>query len=407
MDEDGPIEPVQPPAADDRLWRHPAEQGALQAAANLDARRSYRRIWPSVCVAFVAGCCVVGLAWMLVDSKQRAPIEQVLVQEIAPSEIVFDGTLSFDDWVNDVAQLNRSSVVLLHLPDSAPTATAQAILLRDDGHLMTSAHAIAGAEEITVEYAGGRLPAQIVGVDAVSGVAVLKINSPNLAPPTFGDESRVLTRDQLVALAYSIADGESAKAVDLHGKDQVATSLGGTPLAQLFALSNDLDAQWAGSALLSEDGGIIAMTVPVANGSSYAVPIGLARRVANQLIADGTVDHKPWIGVELSPALSDSLKAQRGVRGGLLLTRVWDETPAARAGLVAGDIIVQAGSVNVFDRTDFNEALAVLEPGDTMEITYSTSAPSVQGNDPLNAPPAEPVEPTLFTTTIILGARPA
>lgn len=406
-DEDGPFEPGQTPAADDRLWRHPAEQGALQAAANLQARKTYRRIWPSVFMSFVAGCCVVGLAWMLVDSNQRAPIEQVVVNEITPNEVVFEGTLSFDDWVNDVAQLNRSSVVALNLPDSAPSNTAQAILLRDDGHLITSAHAIAGVEEIAVEYAGGRLPAQIIGIDNVSGIAVLKINSPNLPPPTFGDETRVVNRDRLVALAYSIAEGEPAKGVDLLGQDQVATSLGGTPMAQLFSLSDDLDNEWAGSALLSEDGGIIAMAVPAENGGSYAVPIGLARRVANQLIDDGTVDHKSWVGVETSPALSDALKAERGVRGGLLLTRVWDETPAARAGLVAGDIIVQAGSVNVFDRTDFFEALAVLEPGDTMEITYSRSNPSVQINDPLAPPPEEPVEPTLFTTTVVLGARPA
>lgn len=406
-DDDGPNEAEQPPAADDRLWRHPAEQGALQAAANLQARRSYRRIWPSVFMSFVAGCCVVGLAWMLVDSNQRAPIEQVVVNEITPSEIVFEGTLSFDDWVNDVAQLNRSSVVSLILPDTAPSETAQAILLRDDGHLMTSAHAIAGVEEILVEYPGGRLPAQVIGVDPVSGIAVLKINSPNLVPPTFGDETRVANRDRLVALAYSITDGESAKAVDLLDRGQVATSLGGTPMANLFSLSDDLDGQWAGSALLSEDGGIIAMAVPAENGGSYAVPIALARRVANQLIADGTVNHKSWVGVETSPALSDSLKAERGVRGGLLLTRVWDETPAARAGLVAGDIIVSAGSVNVFDRTDFFEALAVLEPGDTMEITYSRSAPSVQITTALEPPAEEPIEPTLFTTTVILGARPA
>ncbi len=405
--EDGPFEAGLPPAAQDRLWRHPAERGAHQAAANLEARRSYRRIWPSVLVSFVAGCCVVGLTWMLVDNDQQAPIEEVVINEITPGQVVFEGPLSFDDWVNDVSQLNRASVVSLELPESAPNETAQAILLRDDGHLITSADAIAGAEAIAVDFPGGRLPAQVIGSDPVSGVAVLKINAPDLPPPTFGDETNVSVQDRLVALAHSIDDEELAQTIDLVGVEHVATSIGGTSISNLFSLSDDLDGQWAGSAILSEDGGIVAMTVSSSNGGSYAVPIATARHVANQLIDDGTVDHKSWIGVETSAALSDELKEERGVRGGLLLTRVWDETPAARAGLVAGDIITQAGSVNVFSRTDLAEALAALEPGEPIEISYSRAMQSL----PITSTVAEGIEPDVetdvFTATIIVGARPA
>ncbi len=369
-------------------------------------------------MAFVAGCCVVGLAWMLVDNNQQATIEEVLVNEITPSEVNFEGPLSFDDWVNEVSELNRSSVVALHLVGDSSNDIAQAILLRDDGHLVTSSHAIERADEITAEFAGGQLPAQLIGADTVSGIAVLKINSPNLPPPTFGDESQVLVRDRLVALAHSVDGDDSALAVDLLGEGHVATSISGTPLSNLYSLSDDLNETWAGSALLSEEGGIVAMAVH-ANDGSYAVPITLARRVANQLIADGTANHKAWLGVETSAALSDDLKEDRGLRGGLLLTRVWDETPAARAGLVAGDIITRAGSVNVLDRTDFLEALAALEPGDTLEIAYSRAQPIVEVNNSLSQATSTSAvadgsgiedldadERGLLTTTVVLGARP-
>ena len=353
-------------------------------------------------MAFVAGCCVVGLAWILSADDQQAAINPVVINEIIPEETAFEGTLSFDDWVNDVSQLNNASVVALHLAGDASHDLAQAILIRDDGHLITSAHAITGAEDITAEFLGGTLPAQVIGVDEVSGIAVLKINSPDLPPPTFSDESQVLVSDRLVALSHSTNEREPAKAIDVNGTGHVAVLANGDLLSGLLRLSDDLTGDWTGSAILSEDGGIVAMAVTARDDHSYAIPIAAARQAANQLITDGTVDHKSWLGIVRAP-ITDDLKEQRDVLGGLLLTRVWPETPAARAGLVAGDVIIQAGSVNVIDRTDLLEALAALEPGDAMEITYSRT--TSQSNGSIGEPSS--FENEILTTTVILGARPA
>ena len=403
--EDGPEEPDLMLPAQDRLWRHPAERGAEQAAANLAARRTHGRSWPTTVMAFFAGALVVALAWMLTDDGEQATIEEVRVNEITPEEVAFDGTLSFDDWVNDVSQLNSQSVVALHLGDDAPVETVQAILLRDDGHVITSAHAIMGVENITAQFPGGTEPAQLIASDAVSGIAVLKINSPNLPPPTFGDESQVLVRDRLVALAQHTSDSDSATAqsIDLIGTDQVTLMSSGHLLSGAFRLDEELGADWAGSAILSEDGGIVGMAVTARDGTQFAIPIDAARSAASQLISTGVVEHKAYLGVDRSP-LSENLKEERLILGGVLLTRVWDQTPAARAGLVAGDVIIRAGSVNVLDRTDLAEALALLEPGSTMDITFSrgtTLVPSGVEGEPL-VPQAE-----LLTTTVILAARPS
>lgn len=403
-DTDGPIGPDALLPAQDRLWRHPAERGAEQAAANLAARRTHGRSWPAMMMSFVAGCCVVGIAWMLSNTDEPATIEEVLVNEIIPEEVAFEGTLSFDDWVNDVAELNRMSVVTLHLGGEANQEIAQAILLRDDGHLMTSAQAIAGAEDITAQFPGGSGPAELLASDAVSGVAVLKINSPGLLPPTFGNESEVLVQDRLVALAHSTNDAEPAPlGVELVGTNQVAMTTSGHLLSGAFRLDEDLDEEWSGSAILSEDGGIVAMAVSSRNGNTYAIPIAEARDAANQLISTGTVEHKSFLGVERSP-LSDNLKESRGLLGGVLLTRVWGETPAARAGLVAGDIITRAGSVNVLDRTDLGEALALHEPGSIIEITVARATNRI---DSAVTTEVAGTQSELITTTVILGARPS
>lgn len=405
---DEPLEGVMMPAPD-RLWRHPAERGAEQAAANLAARRVYGRRWPSMLMSFIAGCTVVGTAWIF-QNEPRAPIvEGPTVYEIAPStQPVIAGPISLNTWADEVAQINVTSIVGLHLGGNPRHEMAQAILLTDDGHLITSAHALIGAdpELITAVLPDGeQIPAQLVGTDSVSGVAVLKVTSPELPPPTYGDELQVLAGDRLVALAQQPEDGRSTvRIVDLLGKDHVTSLPNDSLLSGLFRLSDDLDDPWAGSAILDEDGGIVAMAVESRSGSHYAIPTKLARRVAQEIIEVGAAEHRAWLGVDGLVELSDGIKQERGVLGGLLILRVWDETPAAKAGLVAGDIIVGVGSVNVLDRTDLRLVMATLDPGDTVELRYSRSAPATSGNaEPFQI---EPGKNEILTTFVTMGAAP-
>lgn len=406
MYEDGPFEGELMPAQD-RLWRHPAERGAEQAAANMQARRLYGRRWPSMLMSFIAGCSVVGLAW-LVQDEPRADINQTtfnVIDEPEPLELL--GPLGFDDWANEVAQLNRHAVVGLHLGGQPQNEMAQAIMLADDGFLVTSAHSLIGAEDITAVLQGGDgAPAQLVATDRVSGIAVLKINAPDLAPPTFGNDSRVLVSDRLVALAQHGVDTDSlARPVDVLGDDQVTPLPNGDLLSGLFRLSDDLDTEWAGSAILEDNGSIVAMAVEGRNGNHYGIPISVARRVAQQLIDNGTVEHRAWLGVELS-ATTNQILERRGLLAGVLVQRVWDETPAAQGGLVAGDIIVGLGPANISDSQDLAEVLRTLEPGDVVEVRFSRSSVPLLSPDE-TTPESGDLRGQIQTTNVVMGARPA
>ena len=404
--EDGPFEGELMPAQD-RLWRHPAERGAEQAAANIAARRVYGRRWPSMLMSFIAGCSVVGLAW-LVQEQPPAPIQQSVVQEIALSQPVqVSGPISFNTYANEVAQLNRDSVVGLHLGGQPRNDMAQAIMLSDDGHLVTSAHALIGAEDITAVLSGERqVPAQLIASDPISGVAVLKINAPDLPPPTFGNDSQVVVSDRLVALAHHGVDTDSlARPVDVLGKDQVAPLPNGDLLSGLFRLSDDLSDEWSGSAILEDDGSIVAMAVEGRNGNHFGMPINLVRRISRQLVDTGAVEHKAWLGVQLS-ATSSQIREERGLLGGVLVVRVWDETPAAQGGLVAGDIIVGLGNANVSDSQDLSEVLRTLQPGDTIELRFSRSSSPVLGPDGTTPEPGDLLG-EVMTAKVTVGAKPA
>lgn len=358
-------------------------------------------------MSFVAGCSVVGLAWLM-QEEQPAPLVINTVQEVeAPENSLPEGPLSFDEWANDIAATNRHSVLGLHLGGEPMHEMAQAILMSTDGHLITSAHALMGAQDITVEVPGDEpIPAQLVASDPVSGVAVLKINAPNLPPPTFGNDDLALVSDRLVALAHHGEDTDSlARTVDVLGKNHVTVTRNGDMLSGLFRLSDDLDDEWAGSAVLDASGGIIAMTVESRDRRHYAVPIDVARTVAQQLIESGEVEYKAWLGVEMSP-LSPTILEERQLLGGMLISRVWSETPAAKGGLVAGDIVVGAGPINVLDRQDLVEFLGTLSPGDELELRYSRSTGEEIGPDAANPQPGDVVN-EIHSTTIVVGARPA
>ncbi len=391
-------------AAPDRLWRHPAERGAEQAAANLAARRVYGRRWPSMVMSFIAGCTLIGAAWMLQEEAGSDASDPGFGYEIPPTTRPPQSNIAFNEWSQEVAQLNQTSVVALELVGSPQHETAQAILLSTEGHLLASAHSLLGADPeqiFALLYDGERLPAKLVASDAVSGVAVLKINSPELPPPTYGDELQVLAGDQLVGLART----DEPRIVDLLGKDYVTSLPNDDLLSGLFRLSDDLSDTWAGAAILDEDGAIVGMVVESRDGGHFGIPTSFARDVARDLIETGTVDHRAWLGVDGLVELSDGIKEERSLFGGVLILRVWDETPAAKAGLVAGDIIVGAGSVNVLDRTDLGLVMATLNPGDSIEIRYSRATPALPTPDATDPKPGD-LAGELFSTIVTVGAAP-
>lgn len=358
-------------------------------------------------MSFIAGCSVVGLAWLMQDSPPAEIIVSEVVELSAPVQSLPEGPLSFDVWANDIAETNRHSVVGLLLGGEAENDMAQAILLASDGHLMTSAHALIGAENIAVSLPGDeQIPAQVVASDSVSGIAVLKINAPNLPAPIYADDARVLVSDRLVALAHHGEDTDSlARPVDVLGDDQVASAPNGDMLSGLLLLSNDLNSDWAGSAILEDTGGIVAMTVEGNDGRHYGVPISHARKWAQQLIDTGSVEHRSWLGVEFA-GLTERVMEQRELLGGVLISRVWSETPAAQGGLVAGDVIVGAGPVNVLDRQDLLEYLATVSPGDEVEFRFSRASGTTVGPDATNPQPDDMVS-EILSTTVIVGTRAA
>jgi S1-C subfamily serine protease len=404
-DDEGPASGAPMPAPD-RLWRHPAEAGAEQAAANMAARKAGGRRWPEILMSFVAGMAFVGLAWIFSDQPEK-PIQVIEERVVAPPSTLIlasDAPVGFDEWAFEISKPNRGSVVGLHLGGDVAHDMAQAILYRDDGLLLASAHSLIGAEEISAVLPDGRgLPALVLASDQVSGVAVLKIASPEIEPAIFSN-GNVALRDRLVGIAGHAVDGEPlVQTVDVLGEDHVASLPNGDLLSGVYRLSSELDPTWAGAPIVDENGGVVAMVVATADGANYAIPTGRARQIATDLLESGTTETVSWLGVELASGLTDDLQQQRGVRGGVLVTRVWNESPAARGGLAAGDVIIGIDSVNVVELSDLSLALTYTNPDDVVEIRY-VRRPLVEG--PEATDPEEDYVAEGQIAVVRLGAKP-
>jgi len=385
---DDPFGFQQPLPPDDRLWRHPSEMGPAGAAAPIHVvtrPQAGARLWlvalSSVLVG-VVGTVVVLAATGVFDTKtNHSAVEQV---QLAMPKTPGDSDLAIaDKAMPAVARVEASG-------PAGPTA-GSAVVFRTDGHLLTSADAVDGADTITVVFNDGRhAPAELVGTDPSSDIAVVKVGLDDLPTAVLGHADSLQLGEPTIAIATSTARPEapsvSVGLVNALGR-RVDSAAGA--LHDMIQTNVRLDANATGATLLDESGAVVGLvstrgaraatdtkqtkanTVTTAATTTaatfYATPIDFAKSVADDLIATGHAVHV-WMGVE-GADLSDSDATRLG-RDGARLTDVADDGPAAAAGLRGGDIVVAVDAQPIGSMSAMVVALRRHRPGDSVAISY-------------------------------------
>ena len=252
----------------------------------------------------------------------------------------------------------------------ADGARGAGVVLRDDGHVLTTADLVGESDRVVVQPSTGpEFEGQVVGVDADTDVAVLSVMGLDRAGAVLG-------------ATHELAVGDPARAVTLEGRQaaQVVTGVVAnlavtvtredeTPLHGLIGTDIVLADPVEGAPLVDAGGAVIGVTTTVGDTDVVrAVPIDLARIVADDIIATGAAEH-PWLGIQ-GRDLDAAIAAAWGVRGGAELAAVVDDSPAAAAGLHAADVVTQIGDTEVTSMGDLVTALRHLDPGDEVRIGY-------------------------------------
>jgi S1-C subfamily serine protease len=382
-DDDESSEFCPPVPAEDRLWRHPSEIGAERLTFDslplvvgsspspphlAPPRRSRSSTIGLVVVAGMVGA-TAALAAMVVAGGLRPRI----IERDRPSTAT-SATGSAADPVNAstvanlVEKLDRS-VVRIEATVAYDTRRGAAVAVSET-LVVTSAALVEGASNLTVRTPDSVLfDAELVGVDTVTGLAVLKVDGADLVPAPDADDQPG-PGDPAITMAGSVGGEADVSMSIISSVDGTLDGPRGT-MRDLISFDRPLPTTSDGAALLDADGAALGICLRLDDGDSqrgYAVPMDVARDVAQALEDGGSVRHA-WMGVHGVDLPGKDAMAYE-VPGGGLLTEVTPDGPAEQAGLREGDVVLSMGDRTIRSISDLAVAIREAEPDQAIAVTY-------------------------------------
>ena len=303
--------------------------------------------------------------------------------------------------------------------DPVEAGVGSGVIYDKAGYILTNDHVVTGADALLVTLPDGRAyPATLVGADVLTDLAVIKIDPKDDTIPVaeLGDSSQLHVGDGLVAIGNALAlpGGPTVTSGVVSALDRSVaepgtqsptgqTTSSGPTLYGLIQTDAAINPGNSGGPLVNLQGQVIGLNTlgagqaepgVQAQGIGFAISINQAKDIARQLVANGKVSHA-YMGISYQP-LTPAIASQLGVtlKQGAVLTTVQSGTPAAAAGLKAGDIIVSADGKQLTGESALGEILNGHKPGD--KITLQVVTPQSQGGD------GQP-----HNVDITLGERPA
>lgn len=258
-------------------------------------------------------------------------------------------------------------------------------IIRGDGVIVTNAHVIGGAAKVSVALRDGTTySAKVIGVDETNDLAVIRISAPKLPIAPLGTSTDLLVGEWTIAIGnpFGFVLGNSEPSVSVGvvsavGRNLAGRADGGGVYVDMIQTDAAINPGNSGGPLVNASGEVIGINTLVRSGPGaglgFAIPINLARRVADQLADQGHVVH-PYLGVQLVPLTARLARdnnrdpgalLQLPERDGALVQRVLPDSPAAAAGLRRGDLVVAAADQTISDPATL---LALVERASVGEV---------------------------------------
>jgi putative serine protease PepD len=329
-------------------------------------------------VAAVAAGALIGVGggaatYAAFSSGGKTVVRQVTVADSQP--VASSTGLS----VNSIYQRTHKGVVEITVSEqsSAPfgeTGRAQAqgsgFVSDSDGHIITNEHVVDGAQSIKVKFWNGKsYDATVVGSDASTDLAVLKVDAPAslLSPLSLADSSGVHVGDNVVAIGSPFGLEQTVTTGIVSALHREMTSPNGFTIDDSIQTDAAINHGNSGGPLLNSEGKVIGVTSQIESdsggndGVGFAVPSNTVKSIAAQLIDNGQAKHA-FLGI----GLEDSSRSG----GGAAVTQVRSNTPADRAGLRVGDLITAVDGKTITSADELRSAINAHSPGDSVSLRY-------------------------------------
>lgn len=249
------------------------------------------------------------------------------------------------------------------------------VIVNSDGTILTNNHVVDGAQQVKVVLSDHRtLSAKVVGTDAPSDLAVLKVDARDLPALPLGDSDAVRVGDVALAVGNPLGIGQTVTSGIISAKGR-ATSNGDGSFEDFLQTDAPINHGNSGGALVNTDGQLIGINSQILSpsggsiGIGFAIPSNLAQNVMTQLLRDGKV-HRGQLGIGIQDVNSD-LAASLNLPDahGVLVNAVKAGSPAAKAGLQQGDVIIALEGQPVEDGNSLRNHVAATQPGSNVTLT--------------------------------------
>jgi Do/DeqQ family serine protease len=271
---------------------------------------------------------------------------------------------------------------LPQIPDKeVQKGTGSGFIINNNGVILTNAHVVDGAENVTVTLKDGRtFQGKVIGKDLVTDVAVVKIEAKNLPVVKIGDSKNLQPGEMAIAIGNPLGLDNTVTQGIISATGRSSGQIG-VPDKRVNFIQTDaaINPGNSGGPLLNERGEVIGINTAIiqgAQGLGFAIPIDTAQKISSQLIASGKVEH-PFLGIQmvtLTPEIKQEINSNpnSGLSvyedKGVLVMKVVPDSPANKAGLRAGDVIEQLNGQAVEDADKLQQAVENSEVGKNLQL---------------------------------------
>ena len=268
--------------------------------------------------------------------------------------------------------------------------TGSGFIINSDGHILTNAHVVDGADTVTVTLKDGRsFEGKVLGTDPVTDVAVVKIKADKLPKVAIGDSDQLKPGEWAIAIGNPLGLDNTVTTGIISATGRSSSQVG-VPDKRVSFIQTDaaINPGNSGGPLLNASGQVIGMNTAIiqgAQGIGFAIPINRAQTIADQLIAQGKVEHA-YLGiqmVDLTPEIKQNINSNpnSGLTvdsdRGVLIAKVMPNSPAAKAGLRAGDIIQKINNQPVPDAKTIQQTVENTRVGANLAVEVGRNGQNI------------------------------
>ena len=286
---------------------------------------------------------------------------------------------NFNEAFVQIAESATPSVVTIftekNVSQGVQRDLGSGVIVTEDGYILTNNHVVDNADVVYIRtFDNRKIDAKVIGKDPKTDLAVIKVNAKGLKPAFLGDSDKLRVGEWVIAIGSPLGENLARTVTQGIVSAKGRSNIGLADYEDFIQTDAAINPGNSGGALVNINGELVGINTAIASrtgrfeGIGFAVPSNMARKVLTSLMTSGTVS-RGYLGItiqDIDETLSNSLHLKRGE--GVVVGTVVDGSPAAKAGIKTGDIILEFNDAKIASSVALRNAIAAQSPGATVRL---------------------------------------